>query len=529
MGRAWALLATAGLVLLVAQVPAGSGEQSQLHNRARLRGGVPECAARLTFLFPAALTLRVPASAGLGGRRPPGLSIVAPATPRRCAAGAKPSPALAELRARAVLTRCAAAAQAGNDTAAAASEVPSPEARTAARKVAAKSAAANKAAAGSRPVAASAEKGAAAKKVVKPAAIKGPGENSQDKASAPVLEAVEQRQDQGSAEGGVDRGEDAEDDVEVLATAAKPKRRARKKALWTDDSLLVEFALKAVMLLREAGGELESSKFLLRWKCTFPSDEVSRYMSGRRLSVRQLLLQCGDTFTISEIPGSRTKKLFCINDEVNKALGGWSGWSLDRRGDEAAPADKNATNARQGSGLVSGSLLWAEPQALEEDLRPPLKRGNRVAAMRGGQRRGATEVVRVVKGGDKERPDASGEAPGTLFDFEGSWADEGFGERGEQGEQSISIVSGPGEPSASPAASDDESSDRSFGEEEEEEGRVQELPKFGSPKMSFNDDDLDDGGEWDFEKDGRIPKVSLSFVGLFSPTVIRGLVQGPWV
>jgi hypothetical protein len=524
MVRAWALLA-AGLVVLVAQVPAGSGEQSLLRNRARLRGGAPESTARLTFLFPPALTLRVPARAGLEGRRSPGLSIVAPATPRRCVAGAKPSPALAELRARAVLTRCAAAAQAGNDTAAAASEVPSPETRKAAKKVAAKkSAAVNKAAAGSRPVAASAEaarestpKGAAAKKAVgarKPAAIKVPGEISPDQASAPVLEADEQRQDQGSAEGGVGRREDAEDDVEVQAPASKPKRRARKKALWTDDSLLVEFALKAVMLLREAGGELESSKFLLRWKCTFPSDEVSRYMSGRRLSVRQLLLQCGDTFTISEIPGSRTKKVFCINDEVNKALGGWSGWSVHRRGDEAAPADENATNARQGSGLVSGSLLWAEPQALEEDLRPPLTRGNRVAAMRGGQGRGAAEVVRVVKGGDKERSDASGDAPGMLFDFEGSWADEGFGEKGEQGEQSIAFASGPVEYSASPAASDDELSDRSFGEEEEEEGgegEVQELPKFGSPKMSFNDDDLDDGGEWDFEKDGRIPKVSVSF------------------
>ena len=527
MGRAWPLLAAAGLVVLVAQVPGGSGEQSQMRNRASLGGGTPESAARLTFLFPPGPALRVPGRAGLGGRRLPGLSIVAPVTPRRCAAGAKSSPALAELRARAVLTRCEAAAQAGNDTAA--SEVPSPEAREAAKKVAAKkSAAANKAAAGSRPVAASAEKGAAAKKAVgarKPAAIKGPEEISQDQASAPVLEAVEQRQDPGSAEGGVGRGEDAEDDVEVQAPA-KPKRRARKKALWTDDSLLMEFALKAVMLLREAGGELESSKFLLRWKCTFPSDEVSRYMSGRRLSVRQLLLQCGDTFTISEIPGSRTKKLFCINDEVNKALGGWSGWSVDRRGELAAPADKNATNARQGSGLVSGSLLWAEPQALGEDLRPPLKRGNRVAAMRVGQGRGATEVVRVVKGGDKERSEASGEAAGMLFDFEGSWADDGFGEKGEQGEQSISFASGPGEPSASPAASDDESSDRSFGEEEEEEGgegKVQELPKFGSSKMSFNDDDLDDGGEWDFEKDGRIPKVpvSVSFVGLFSPTVIR--------
>ena len=44
----------------------------------------------------------------------------------------------------------------------------------------------------------------------------------------------------------------------------KRRRRASKKETWTDDALLEEFALKAVMLLREAGGELESTKFQRR-------------------------------------------------------------------------------------------------------------------------------------------------------------------------------------------------------------------------------------------------------------------------
>lgn len=44
----------------------------------------------------------------------------------------------------------------------------------------------------------------------------------------------------------------------------KRRRRASKTETWTDDALLEEFALKAVMLLREAGGELESTKFQRR-------------------------------------------------------------------------------------------------------------------------------------------------------------------------------------------------------------------------------------------------------------------------
>lgn len=101
---------------------------------------------------------------------------------------------------------------------------------------------------------------------------------------------------------------------EEVEAPVKRKRRASKNS-WTDDALLEEFALKAIILLREAGGELESTKFQRRWKCTFPSDEIARYMRGRRLSVRQLLQQCGNTFTINDMAGSRSKKLFAITDE----------------------------------------------------------------------------------------------------------------------------------------------------------------------------------------------------------------------
>ena len=69
------------------------------------------------------------------------------------------------------------------------------------------------------------------------------------------------------------------------------------------------------MLLREVGGGLDSTKFQRRWRCTFPSDEISRYMRGRRLSVRALLQQCGNTFTISDIDGSRSKNPFATTEE----------------------------------------------------------------------------------------------------------------------------------------------------------------------------------------------------------------------
>jgi hypothetical protein len=58
-----------------------------------------------------------------------------------------------------------------------------------------------------------------------------------------------------------------------------------------------------------------------RWKCTFPSDNITRYMQGRRISVRQLLQTCGNTFTVSEIAGSRSKKLFAISDDESARTG----------------------------------------------------------------------------------------------------------------------------------------------------------------------------------------------------------------
>ena len=400
----WALLAVVGLAVLVAQLPAGSGELRELCDHASPRGGAP--GPRLAFRLPPTLTLRRPGGAVWAGRRSPGQSSVAHATLLRGVVGAPPNPALAgfssaELRARArarraALTRCAAAPHAGNVTAAA-PDVPAIGAKKAAKKDAAKkSTAANKAAgklSAAAPAAAAAQaktpKRAAAKKAAgarKSAAAKVP-ERPEDQAPAPALEAGEQRPGPESAEVGVGSREGAEHAAQVKAPGAKPKRRARKKVAWTDDALLVEFALKAVMLLREAGGELESSKFLLRWKCTFPSDQVSRYMSGRRLSVRQLLLQCGNTFTVADIAGSRTKKLFRINDEhdqQDKALGVWPN------------------------------------EALEDD-QTPLTRGERLAAIR-GLGGGATDLVRVVKGSDRERPDAN-----SMLD--GPWSEVDVAER----------------------------------------------------------------------------------------------------
>jgi hypothetical protein len=75
----------------------------------------------------------------------------------------------------------------------------------------------------------------------------------------------------------------------TTGTAAKGtmnKGQATKADAVADDVLLEEFALKALILLREAGGGLESTKFQRRWKYTFPSDDIKRYMRGRRLSVR---------------------------------------------------------------------------------------------------------------------------------------------------------------------------------------------------------------------------------------------------
>ena len=81
----------------------------------------------------------------------------------------------------------------------------------------------------------------------------------------------------------------AEDDATVQAPDVLSKGLGTTKSdAMTDEALREEFAVKALMLLREAGGGLESTKFLRRWKCTFPSDDIKRYMRGRRLSVRQL-------------------------------------------------------------------------------------------------------------------------------------------------------------------------------------------------------------------------------------------------
>ena len=74
-----------------------------------------------------------------------------------------------------------------------------------------------------------------------------------------------------------------------------------------------------------------------RWKCTFPSDNITRYMQGRRISVRQLLQTCGNTFTISEIAGSRTKKLFAISDDESARTGVSSSASLAGLDADAQP------------------------------------------------------------------------------------------------------------------------------------------------------------------------------------------------
>ena len=80
-----------------------------------------------------------------------------------------------------------------------------------------------------------------------------------------------------------------------LATKADATVDATQQADATQhDVLLEEFALKALMLLREAGGGMESTKFQRRWKYTFPSDDIKRYMRGRRLSVRS---SCPHLFT----------------------------------------------------------------------------------------------------------------------------------------------------------------------------------------------------------------------------------------
>lgn len=72
-----------------------------------------------------------------------------------------------------------------------------------------------------------------------------------------------------------------------VTTSPDPDKGSEMKVdAMTDEMLLEEFAVKALMLLREAGGGLESTKFQRRWKCTFPSDDIKRYMRGRRLSVR---------------------------------------------------------------------------------------------------------------------------------------------------------------------------------------------------------------------------------------------------
>lgn len=193
----------------------------------------------------------------------------------------------------------------------------------------------------------------------------------------------------------------------------KRKRRMSKKNSWTDDALLEEFALKAIMLLREAGGELESTKFQRRWKCTFPSDEISRYMRGRRLSVRQLLQQCGNMFTINDIPGSRSKKLFAISDE-RQALSVTA--STEALMSEIPFELGTATLLRQGSASAGGPLLWASDLGnlmLDWNIsNSPSNygdtsetRGERITRSRG--RTGSTagdDVVRVVKvGGETDK------------------------------------------------------------------------------------------------------------------------------
>ena len=93
----------------------------------------------------------------------------------------------------------------------------------------------------------------------------------------------------------------AEDDITVRAPDTLSNGLGMTKAdAMADEVLREEFAVKALMLLREAGGGLESTKFLRRWKCTFPSDDIKRYMRGRRLSVRPLHSMQGVLLTTTD-------------------------------------------------------------------------------------------------------------------------------------------------------------------------------------------------------------------------------------
>uniref|UniRef100_A0A7S4U756 Pentacotripeptide-repeat region of PRORP domain-containing protein n=1 Tax=Guillardia theta TaxID=55529 RepID=A0A7S4U756_GUITH len=96
---------------------------------------------------------------------------------------------------------------------------------------------------------------------------------------------------------------------EQLDNSTASKKSGKKQ----ENPILGEFVAKAYVLLREAGGKLESTKFQKRWLYNYPTDSLERYKNGKKISLRQLMMQCGDIFAVEDVPNSRTK-LFCINE-----------------------------------------------------------------------------------------------------------------------------------------------------------------------------------------------------------------------
>ena len=175
-----------------------------------------------------------------------------------------------------------------------------------------------------------------------------------------ILEASEDTEDAQEKEGAGQKGEGA--------AAPAGARRRRKKDTWSDDALLREFALKAIMLLREAGGEMDSNKFRKRWKYTFPNDEISRYARGRRVSTAKLLQSCGTTFTVRDFAGGGRKKMLSITDEPNLEEG-------------------SAVETAEGVDIGQvASVDWGDAQgpsaSAHTDVLRPLTRGDRLAALR---------------------------------------------------------------------------------------------------------------------------------------------------
>ena len=175
-----------------------------------------------------------------------------------------------------------------------------------------------------------------------------------------ILEASEDPEAVQEEEGAGQKGEGA--------AAPAGARRRRKKDTWSDDALLREFALKAIMLLREAGGEMDSNKFRKRWKYTFPNDEISRYARGRRVSTAKLLQSCGTTFTVRDFAGGGRKKMLSITDEPNREEG---------------------STVETAEGVDIGqvaSVDWGDARgpsaSADSDVLRPLTGGDRLAALR---------------------------------------------------------------------------------------------------------------------------------------------------